>query len=226
MAIFKAILYTCSVFGLLYYAFKKRDSKTLFRVIMVLCWIVIAVSMDAYDINNYRRAYDREVYRGKEFLFDLLQYIFFNLHIPFDLFKFLYGTVIWFLLYRVLRYYTVDIALAAAIFVFGPMMGFGTQMRSSMAGAIVLNAIPILLRKDGKIWKYCALVALACTFHMMAAFYFIFVIPKYVRISPRRFRNYMCIFALVLIPFLLIFRVPISKLLTFMTTWTNVNPFI
>lgn len=223
LAITKALIYSAALFGLLYFAYKKRDSKTLFHVIMVLCWLVIAVSMDSYDIYNYRRAYDAGVLRGKDPMFDLLQWIFSSLGVPFAVFKLLYGTTIWFLLYRGLKNFTVDLALAAALFAFGPMMGYGTQMRSSMAGAILLNAIPVLLKKDAKVWKYCAMVTLASLFHLMAVFYFVFLIPKYWKIGAEKFRNYMCLLALALIPFFLVFAGRISKLLTFMQTWTDLS---
>ena len=223
LAVIKALVYAVVVFGLLYFAYKKRDSKTLFHVIMVLCWIVIAMSMDSRDIYNYRRAYDGGILRGKEPLFDLLQWTFYSLGVPFAVFKLLYSTTIWFLLYKGLKNYTVELALAAAIFVLGPMMGYGTQMRSSMAGAILLNAIPLLMKKDEKVWKYCALVAFASLFHLMAVFYFIFLIPKYWKTSARKFRNYMYILAVLLIPFLLLVRIPIYKLLILLQTWTNIG---
>ena len=217
------IIYTFLVFGFACVALRKRDSKGLFLGIMLFCWVVIALSMDSYDISNYRGAYDYGLLRRKEPLFDLLQWTFASLGIPFDVFKVIYGTVIWLLLYRVFQQFTLDKALAAAIFVLGPMMGFGTQMRSSMAGAIVINAIPLLLKKDAKIWKYCLMVAVASLFHLMAVFYFIFVIPKFWKIGAKKFRNYMCLLALTLIPFFLLFAQPLSKLFAVMQTWTNIS---
>lgn len=222
-AVIKALIYSAIVFGLLYFAYKKRDSKTLFHVIMVLCWVVIAMSMDSHDIYNYRRAYDGGILRGKEPLFDLLQWAFYSMGVPFAVFKLLYSTTICFLLYRGLKNYTVELALAAAIFVLGPMMGFGTQMRSSMAGAIVINAIPLLLKKDTKIWKYCIMVAVASLFHLMAVFYFIFLIPKFWKIGAKKFRNYMYILAALLIPFLLLVRIPVYKILVLLQNWTNIG---
>ena len=222
-AVIKALIYSAVVFGLLIFSYKKRDSQKLFHVIMVLCWLIIAMSMDSYDIYNYRSAYNGGVLRGKEPLFDLLQWAFYSMGVPFAVFKLLYGTTVWFLLYRGLKNYTVELALAAALFVLGPMIGYGTQMRSSMAGAIILNALPLLLKKDTKVWKYCALVAFASLFHLMAVFYFVFLIPKYWRISAKKFRNYMCLLAVVMIPFFLLLAQPISKLLAAMQTWTNIS---
>lgn len=221
MVIMKAIIYTAVVFGLLCFALKKKDSKTLFNVLMILCWVVIAMSMDSYDIGNYRKAYDLGILRGKEPLFDLVQFVFFSLKIPFAVFKLVFGTVIWLLLYKALKNYSLDIALVAAIFVLGPMMGFGTQLRSSMAGAIVLNALPILLKKDGRAWKYCLLVAIASMFHLMAVFYFVFLIPKYSSIGTKPFRNLMCIWAIALVPVFIILAAQISNILKYMQALTN-----
>ena len=198
---------------LLYFALKKRDSKKLYNVIMVLFWIMIAMSMDSYDISNYWHAYDQGYLRGKEPLFDLLQNAFASAQIPFSTFKLMYGTVIWALLYKALKNFTMDVALAAVIFALGPMMGFGTQMRSTMAGVLMLNALPYLLKKDGEVWKYCAWIAFASLFHAMAAFYLVFLIPKFLRCDGEKFRNYLCVIAIVLIPVCVVFMTSISKIL-------------
>ena len=209
----KGILYSLAIFALLIIALKKRDSKKLFNVIMVLCWIVIALSLDSRDIGNYWHAYDMGYLRGKEPFFDVLQNTFASAKIPFSVFKLMYGTVIWVLLYKALKNYTADMALAAILFVLGPMMGFGTQMRSSMAGVLVLNAMPYLLKKDGETWKYCAWVAVASLVHLMAAFYIIFLIPKYLRWDTRKFRNVLFVMAVVLIPCVAVFMFVASKAL-------------
>ncbi|MBQ8620483.1 MAG: EpsG family protein [Clostridia bacterium] len=219
----REILYTLICFSLIWAALKKRDSKVLFNIIMFFCWIVIALSMDSHDINNYRWAYDQGILRGKDKLFDLLQDLFFNSGSPFFVFKLFYSTIIWLLLYRVFRTYTVDTALAAAIFVMGPMVGLGTQMRSSMAGAIILNALPFLLEKRSKEWIYCILVLIASLFHAMALFYLVFLIPKLIHIDSSEFRDYMVVLALALIPFFLLFAKPISQILTAMQTISNIS---
>ena len=223
MPLVKAIIYTLIVFTLIYYAIKKKDSDNLYQIIMFFCWVVIALSMDSYDISNYRAAYDYGLFRKKEPLFDLLQWVFSSIGVPFSVFKLAYGTVIWVLLYKAFQNFTANKALAAVMFVIGPMMGFGTQMRSSMAGAIVIYSLPLLLKKDEKIWKYCALVALASLFHLMAVFYFVFLIPRYVKIRSEKFRNILCIIALALIPFLLLFSGLISQLFGWMQTITDIG---
>lgn len=224
MVFAKALVYSVVVFVFLFFALKKKDSETLFKMIMALCWVVIAMSMESHDINNYRWTYDNGILRGKEVLFDFLQSTFYSWNVPFAVFKVLYGTLIWYLLYRALKNYAVDTALVAALFVLGPMMGFGTQMRSSLAGAIVLNALPLLLKKDAKIWKYIALVALASVVHLMAAFYIVFLIPKFLKVSSEKFRNCICILVLALIPFFLIFSGAIADLLGYLQTLTDIAP--
>lgn len=221
----KPVIYSVVVFTLLCFAVKKRDSSVIFNITMLLCWCVIAMSMESYDITNYRSAYDFGLIRGKEPMFDFLQIIFSSLGIPFCVFKLLYSTVVWALLYRGLKNFTVEVALVATVFVLGPMMGYGTQMRSSMAGAIILNAIPFLLNEDKNWWKYCVLVITASLFHLMAVFYFIFLIPKCWKINAKKFRKYMYILAILLIPLLLLVRTPVFRFLTLLQTWSNISIF-
>ena len=199
----KPIIYLIFVFGLLFLSLIKRDSKRLYTTIMLLCWGVIALSMDSYDIGSYRWAYDAQILRNKDPLFDLTQTVFTSLGIPFFLFKIMYGTFICVMLYKAFPKYTRSPALAAALFVLGPMMGYGTQMRSSIAGVIVLIAIPLLLKKDAKIWKYCLLVGIATLFHVMAAFYFLFLIPKLLNANSVKFKR--VVFALAIFIPILIF---------------------
>lgn len=223
MLIVRPLLYTVAAFLMIGFAWKKRDSKMLYNVVMFFCWIVIALSMDSNDIANYREAFDANKFLSSDPLYNLMQRGLFSMGLPFAVMKILYGTVIWALLYRALKHYTLDMALVAAIFVLGPMMGLGTQMRSSLAGMIVLNALPLLLKKDGKAWIYCLLILLASLVHMMALFYFVFLIPKLLRASSEKFRNILCIIALVAVPALAILDAPIAQLLKYMQNLTNIS---
>ena len=216
MLIVKGILYTLIVFTLLYLAFKNKNSAKLYNIIMLFCWIVIALSMKSYDISNYRMIYDAKISIGKDFFYDILQRASSHAGIHFSVFKVLLCTGIWILLYAGLQKYTKNRALAAALFILGPMIGFGTQLRSTIAGVIILNALPILLKEDGKAWKYCLWVAVASGFHMMAVFYFVFLIPKYFRMDSEKFRNLMCVFALILYLVFLVAAKPVANLLVAM----------
>ncbi len=190
---------------------------------MAFCWVVIVLSMDSHDLDNYRTHYEYGLLSQKDWLFDLLEGIAMKYEVPFYILKILHSTVIWILVYRVFRIYTTETALAAAFFVLGPMIGMGTQMRSSMAGAIMLNALPLLLNKDSKWWKYCVLLVLASGFHLMALFYFVFLLPKFFRINSSKFRNYLIILTLLLIPFLLIFAKPIAQLILYIQKFVPVS---
>ena len=217
------MIYTVAAFLMLGFAWKKKDSKTLYNIVMFFCWVVIALSMDSHDIANYREAFDTNKFLDSDPLYNLIQRGFFSAGLPFAVFKIIYGTVIWVLLYRALKCYTLDTALVAAVFVLGPMMGLGTQMRSSLAGMIVLNALPFLLKKDGKLWLYCLLVLLASLVHMMALFYFVFLIPKFLRVSSEKFRNVLCVIAIIAVPLLAMFDAPIANLLEHMRTMTDIS---
>lgn len=223
MLIAKGVIYTLIVFTLLCFAFKKRDSVKLYNVIMFFCWVIIALSMESYDIANYRYAYEQVAPIGKDFFYDTLQLAFSSLGIPFAVFKVFFCTAIWALLYAGFRRFTQDMALAAAIFILGPVIGFGTQLRSSIAGVIILNALPVLLKKDGKIWKYCFWVAFASCFHLMAAFYFVFLIPKLFRGDSEKFRNVLCVIALILYPLFLLGAKPLADLMVALQPMINIG---
>lgn len=236
MLIAKGIIYTLTVFALLFIAFRKRDSAKLYNVIMIFCWIVIALSMESYDIGNYRYIYDMDISIGKDFFFEIIQRVFFSTGLPFEIFKIFICTGIWILLYTGFRKYTEDFSLAAAFFILGPMIGFGTQMRNAIAGVIILNALAVLLNKDGKIWKYCILVLLASGFHAMAVFYFVFLLPKLLRGDSEKFRNASCVLALILYPVFFVCAKPVADLMIAVqpminigainSVWTRIVPYI
>ena len=200
MEVAAVIVYTCIVLSTLSVAGFLKKSKQLYACIVFFCWIAIAFCMDSNDVANYRYAYDAMIRRGKEPVFDAIQVFFASIGTPFELFKILYGTVITLLLYKGLKQYTEYSAFAAAIFLLGPMLGFSTQMRNSMAGAIIICAT-ILLFKPGKknTLLFCGCVLLAMMFHTTAVFYFVFLIPKLLPISVKKFRVliYMAVAALL-----------------------------
>ncbi len=223
MILLKCLMYTALVFMCFFRAYKEKDSETLYKATMVFCWLVIAMSTDSYDLANYRWAYGEGIVIGKDPLFDLIQKVFMATGLPFEIFKVIYGSLVWCLLYRGMKKFTLDTAMVAALFLLGPAIAHGTQLRSTLAGVIVLNAIPLLTQKKGKTWLYCLIVAVASLIHFMAAFYFVFLLPKFIKATSSKFRNTCCIIALALIPIFLLLAKPVAMWMGWIQTWIGID---
>lgn len=176
----------------------QKRSMAVYRILMLFFWCMIVCCTESFDLNNYRYVYEAQVSQGRERFYDAVKQVFVASGASFNLFKAVWGSVTWLLLYKGIRKYTEYAALSAALFMIMPFIGFITQIRSSLAGAIVICAIPYILRNNKRdIWIYALLIALATVIHRMAAFYFIFLVCPLIKTSVKRYRVFM--FAVVLI---------------------------
>lgn len=168
--------------------YAKKKSEISYWTIILLCWLLMFVVTNSYDLSNYRWAYENGIPHGKEKIYDILQELALKIGCNFYLFKFFWQTFTICFLYKGLKKYTDYQALLAATFLIVPFLtGFQTQMRSSLAGAIVIFAFPYLFEETKKgILKYTMWVILATSIHLMAAFYLIFLIIPFLKISSRR----------------------------------------
>lgn len=158
-------------------AFLKK-SKTMFIIIGVFIWIYIAFSLDSSDIANYRYAYNHDIYLGKDPLFYVIEKFFMNKSFCFDLFKILLGTLITCIFCVAICRYTENISILIAICLLIPAGSFATQIRSGLAGALIIYAIGFL-KKGNKIalLEYILVVILSAFIHQMALFYLVLIIP-------------------------------------------------
>ena len=175
----KVIAYLLILAALCAWGVSGKRRRSAFAAIAVFMWVVIALCMDSYDIGNYRATYGTEFFLQKDALFGRIGRLFILLGIGFDWFKVFWGTGITVLLIAGLRRYTDRPALAGAMFLI-VMTGYSTQMRSAMAGAILLLAFSFLLteRKQDAIW-FTLLTLLASAIHIMAAGFLILLIPRF-----------------------------------------------
>lgn len=174
----KVIGYLLILAALCAWGVSGKRHRACFAAMAVFLWVAVALCMDSYDIENYRVIYDPSFLLEKDALFGLIERGFLLLNISFDWFKAIWGTGIAVLLIAGLARYTDRPALAGAMFLL-VMLGYATQMRSAMAGAILLLSFSFLLteRKRDAVW-YALLTLLASALHIMAAGFLILLLPR------------------------------------------------
>lgn len=185
---FTVILLAFLVYVVWIVGYAKKKSDISYWSILFFCWLLMFVVTNSYDLSNYRWAYENGIPHGKEKTYDILQEIALNMGCNFYLFKFFWQSLTIVFLYQGLKKYTEYKALLAATFLIVPFLtGFQTQMRSSLAGAIVIFAFPYLFEETKKgVLKYIIWVILAASIHIMASFYLIFLIIPLLKINERR----------------------------------------
>lgn len=148
-----------------------------YLVILILFWLFAVCVTDSYDLSNYRWAYDDRVSHGKEFGFDLVAFFFHDIGWSFDAFKALWVTVISLLLYRGIKKYGNNPGKVVALALYTAFLGFITQMRSAMVGAIFVNAFDLLCSRRKRDRVLYALIILACAqFHIIAYCFLLFLL--------------------------------------------------
>lgn len=177
-----------------------RKSKRLYALSFAVCLAVMNLCKDSYDINSYRWAYDNMRPHGKEPLYDILQNFGIEMGVPFDRFRFLFLLATILFLYLGLKRYSEYHTLMLAFFIIMPFFsGFITQMRNSLAGAIVIFAVPYLYqKKKSGIVKYVIFIVIASFIHISVLFYLILIVPKFVHTDILQYRL-LCITAAVVL---------------------------
>ena len=80
---------------------------------------------------------------------------------------------------------------------------YTVQLRAFVSEVIIVYAVYDLLKKEGKVWKYIVLIALAILFHYTAIFYYILLLPRIIK--RKKTIYYILIFSVLLMP--LIYRI-------------------
>lgn len=174
---------------------KKKESYVLMLVMM---WIIMVSVTDSYDINNYRFGYENNLLIGKEPLFDAIQIAFYSTGASFEIFRITWETVMLVLLFFGIKKYTEYYGLALVLFFILPFSGFTTQLRSSMAAAILIVGFYLLLRREKwDLLKYAVVVFFASLIHRMALFYLLLLIPCLTKLDAKRWKIIMYIVSFV-----------------------------
>lgn len=169
------------------FSIKKKVNLKYF-ILFLLFWLFAVCVTESYDISNYRYAYDGRISHGKEPFFDIIQFYFYDHGRSFDFFKFIWVTVVAIGIYVCIKRYAKYPAAVMALALVTPLTEFITQMRSALAGIVVLNAIPFIFR--GRIRNkiaYAIIVVLCAQIHILVYAYLIFLLinPKESKITSR-----------------------------------------
>lgn len=176
---------------------KKVDLK--YFILFLLFWLFAVCVTESYDISNYRYAYDARISHGKEPLFDIIQFYFHDHGRSFDYFKFVWVTIVAAFIYMCIKRYANYPAAVMALALVSPLTGFITQMRSALAGIIVLNAIPLIFK--GRIRDkilYAIIVVLCAQIHIVVYAYLIFLLISHKENKTIRKLYYMIITVLII----------------------------
>lgn len=200
-----------------------KKSKAVFSVIAVFMWFYIAFTFDSADISNYRYAYDNNIYLGKDPLFYSIQGIFINLGFSFNAFKLVIGTLITLIFFVTIGKYKECISALAAICMFIPCGSFASQIRSGIAGIIVLFAISILASdKKLKVFKYLFWIGVASFIHQIALVYIVLLVP-YIFKRKKTYIQLVRKVAIILCGILIVEPTLISVVSNFLSKFSNVN---
>ncbi len=157
------------------YTWNKKLDVTYFTIFFMFWLFAISVS-ESYDIANYRYAYNGRISHGKEVVFDLIRFFFYDHGWSFDAFKILWVTIVILLLYIAIKKYSNSPCAVVALALVTPLIGFITQMRSALVGAIFLNAFHLLVQggRKNRI-AYAALIILSAQIHIIGYGFLIFL---------------------------------------------------
>ena len=146
-----------------------------------LFWLFAVCVTDSFDISNYKWAYDHYMSHGKEPIFDIVRFSFKSSGWDFISFKFLWTSIVLFLVYTGIKKYSKKPEAVFSLAVITVMTGFITQMRSAIVGAIFLNTFPLIL--SGKLrdrFLYLIIIVLSAQIHTLGYVFIIFLLinPK------------------------------------------------
>lgn len=178
MEVIASCIYICFIICFFIMSIKKKNSKALNVVFVILCFILMAGNSGSGDVVNYKRSYDRALESGThfEFIFYQFERICNILHFSFFEFKFIYYLCFIVLL---IKFIFSNSPLPCYVFAFYGMFGMfydAEQMRNAVGAIIFCLSISTLAYEEhGKVIKYIVLVAVAALFHQSFWIYLIFL---------------------------------------------------
>ena len=217
-------LQVCIMMLLLIISYKSKHSRVLVFIIFIMTFIMISFSFDSADLENYRRAYDFDIYMGKDPLFFVFQELIHRTGAKFELFKMLIGTIMTVLFLNAIFRYTEHREMLLSLCLFIPVSNsFATQIRSGLAGCIIILALTYLFSDSikSKI-LYLVLVVVASFIHQMSLFYIVLIIPVILK-NTKGFIYFTRFSIFIITIFMLNAGSLITDLADFMSSqsWTN-----
>lgn len=191
----KLILFILIWLAITIMGFYFNKSKKCYTIIICTFLCLMLLCKDSYDIANYRRAYDEHIFHSKEWFFDYIRQLSWENGLSFDCFRSIWCIIIVILLYKGIKKYSNYAALVSVFFFIVPFLsGFITQMRNSLAGAIIVYALPFLVSdKKNDYMKYIICVIIASFVHIMSIIYLVLLIPRLVNVSYKNFHIFCII---------------------------------
>lgn len=172
------IVYVFSIVNAL--TFKKSKIATWLLLLFLLLLMIFCV--ESYDLNNYEDMYyhpEHYISTNLAFGWDLLFSNCRKKGISFLAFKAICGIIELLLIYLSFRRTTKYIGFAMALYAIFPFVGTITQIRNSLAAAIVIYSATILLENRKKATlKFIIGIIIATTIHFSTLFYLVFVFVK------------------------------------------------
>ena len=142
---------------------KYRNSKTLFIIMFLWMWILLAFSSGNADYIMYKEQYEASAQNGIQNwgypLFSIMLCIFSSLYIPYNVFLGFYGLIGLTLIATTIYKLSKNKSLTAACYFIFPFVFDVVQIKNFMAMAIIIYAMQFLINTNNKknITKYIAL---------------------------------------------------------------------
>lgn len=160
-------------------------------MIFITCFIIKMIQKYNFafpDYQNYYNIYSEiglegiQSVNGVETGFKILCLLFYNLGFSYLQFYMILMMISLILLYETVFYYTKIRSIVFIFYIIFPFCLDIVQIRNLLAGAIVVFSIKFLSNsfKKGGLFYYLILNALAISIHFTAAYYFLFLLAKFV----------------------------------------------
>lgn len=168
-----------AMFGLM--IFFRRNKKQVLGTFLWLFLLLLCISnyVNA-DYFNYENYYNQEEYFPMEIGWKVLNIISIKMGLSYTLFRTCFFTLFFVLLLYTIKTYTSDSYDVLYCYFIFPYFWDVVQLRNTAVCMILLVAIKFLMKKD---WEndiiYICLICLASTFHIVALWYLLFLIPKH-----------------------------------------------
>lgn len=186
-------------FGLSFLGLIKKNSKTLALLLIAVMWALYGWNTGVADYINYLWRFngilDNTIEFNTEYGFSLFSSLVSSLGFDYTFFRIIYSLIGLTLISSTIFRYTYNVSFVLALYFIYPFLFDVAQMRNFMAMAIFTFAFRYLVEdKKYNTLKYIICICIACTFHTVAIFYFIFIFAKYLS------KNTLLIMMFVLVP--------------------------
>lgn len=164
----------------------KKDSKLLFYLQFLWCWVLIGFNTHNPDYLNYKNQYDlvseTGMYSSSEQLFVILIYISNLLHLNYQGFLIIISFIGLLLMAKTIKKYTKNVSFVFALFSLYPLLESAIQIKQFLAMSIVIYSIKFLITKGKKYSLYYIIsIIVATSIHSSSIYFLIFLLIKHLK---------------------------------------------